>query len=103
MHYQIGERLVAATSEAELDEQIFDLSNQLNYGVFLLPTSDDRDRLARFNHLAGAKAVKSTAFEAARNYLSIAWDLLGPDAWGREYELMSQVTELLIEVEYSLA
>lgn len=103
MHYRIGERLLAATSEADLGEHIFDLSNQLNHGVSLLATSDDRDRLARFNLLAGAKATKSTAFEAARNYLLIAWDLLGPHAWGREYDLMSKVTELLIEVEYSLA
>lgn len=43
------------------------------------------------------------AFEAARGYLQLAKDLLGPTGWQREPDLMSDVTELLIDTEFGLA
>lgn len=103
MHYQIGRRLVAGFSSDAVQDNIFDLANQLNFGIKILATSQERDDLARYNFLAGVKANKSTAFEAARKYLSIALDLLGAGGWTEQYTLMSQVTEAMVEVEYSLA
>lgn len=103
MHYQIGRRLVAAFSSDAIQDNIFDLANQLNFGIKILATSQERDDLARYNFLAGEKANKSTAFEAARKYLSIALELLGPGGWKDRYSLTSQVTEAMVEVEYSLA
>ncbi|GAA5904910.1 hypothetical protein JCM5296_006141 [Sporobolomyces johnsonii] len=102
MHYAIGKRLAAATPESALNDRIFDLVQQLNHGIEILSTTDERDRLARFNYLAGTKAHQATAFEAARNYLQIAWDLLGLGGWVGQHELMSKVTDALIDVEYSL-
>lgn len=103
MHYQIGQRLVATvSSDADLNERIFDLVQQLNYGTDILSTTEERDELARVNHLAGLKASQSTAFEAARSYLQIAWDLLGAGGWIGQYQLMSDVVEALVKVEYSL-
>ncbi|GAA5944373.1 hypothetical protein JCM1841_000753, partial [Sporobolomyces salmonicolor] len=102
MHYAIGERLAAAMPESVLSDRIFDLVQQLNHGIEILSTTDERDRLARFNYLAGTKAHQATAFEAARNYLQIAWDLLGVGGWVGQHELMSKVTDALIDVEYSL-
>lgn len=102
LHYAIGQRLVAATSEDSLQDNIFDFVDQLNHGIKTLSTTADRDRLARFNYLAARKASKSTAFEAARKYLSIAWDLLGGGGWVGQYELMGELTEALLEAEYAL-
>ncbi|SCZ98541.1 BZ3500_MvSof-1268-A1-R1_Chr3-1g05452 [Microbotryum saponariae] len=102
LHHKIGLRLVASLTEDQLQEQIFDLANQLNFGIDLLTTDEARDRLARFNFLAGQKAQNSTAFEAARKYLQTAWDLLGADGWTRQYQLMSDLVEAFIDVEYSL-
>ncbi|KAM0787699.1 hypothetical protein ACM66B_003759 [Microbotryomycetes sp. NB124-2] len=103
MHYEIGQRLVEALeSEDALYDRIFDLANQLNNGVEILSTTQERDKLAEYNLLAATKASKATAFEAARKYLQIAWDLLGPGGWVGQPELMSRVTEALVEVEYSV-
>ncbi|GAA5970007.1 hypothetical protein JCM11641_000231 [Rhodosporidiobolus odoratus] len=102
LHYQVGKRLVEALSEAELQEQIFDLVQQLNHGIDILSSVHDRDTLARYNFMAGQKANQSTAFEAARRYFEIAAVLLGAGGWVGQYSLMSEVSEALIEVEYSL-
>ncbi|BGP46232.1 hypothetical protein JCM10450v2_002072 [Rhodotorula kratochvilovae] len=102
LHYSIGQRIVEQSSAEDVHNAIFDLVQQLNYGIDILSTTEERDRLAHYNFLAGQKASQSTAFEAARNYLSIAWDLLGQGGWVAQHELMSKVVELLIEVEYSL-
>lgn len=102
MHYQIGQRLVASLSDEALYDRIFDLANQLNYGIEILSSTDERDELARFNYIAATKASRATAFEGARKYLQIAWDLLGTGGWVGQPTLMAQVTEALVEVEYSL-
>ncbi|ORY92797.1 hypothetical protein BCR35DRAFT_311761 [Leucosporidium creatinivorum] len=102
MHYQIGQRLVHSLSEEATYDRIFDLANQLNFGIDILSTTDERDELARYNYLAATKASKATAFEGARKYLQIAWDLLGNGGWVGRPELMGLVTEALVEVEYSL-
>lgn len=102
IHYQIGRRLVESSSEEQVYERIFDLANQLNNGIDILTTTEERDELARYNYLAATKASKATAFEPTRRYLQIAWDLLGSGGWIGQHELMSKVTEALVEVEYSL-
>ncbi|KAM0752526.1 hypothetical protein T439DRAFT_379572 [Meredithblackwellia eburnea MCA 4105] len=104
LHYKIGQNLAShLKTEEDIVEQIFDLANQLNHGIDILATNEERDRLARFNYLAGRRANKATAFEAARTYLFIAWDLLGTGGWVAQHELMCEVTEELIEVEFSMA
>ncbi|BGP22990.1 hypothetical protein JCM10295v2_001881 [Rhodotorula toruloides] len=102
LHYTIGQRLAAASTEEEINDSIFDLVQQLNYGMDILATNEERDKLAYYNYLAGRKANSSTAFEAARRYLQMAWDLLGAGGWIGQYNLMSKVVELLVRVEYSL-
>ncbi|GAA5916163.1 hypothetical protein JCM8208_002128 [Rhodotorula glutinis] len=102
LHYAIGQRIIAASTDEEVHADIFDLVQQLDHGIQLLTTTEERDRLAYFNFVAAQKANQSTAFEAARSYLMIALDLLGPGGWSAQHELMSKIVELLIEVEYSL-
>jgi predicted ATPase len=102
LHYSIGQRLVAASPESTINDRIFDLVTQLNHGIRILTTTEERDRLAQFNLLAGSKAYQSTAFEASRVYLQIAWDLVGGNAWAQQPELMAKITEALVNVEYSL-
>ncbi|GAA5903955.1 uncharacterized protein JCM6883_002039 [Sporobolomyces salmoneus] len=102
LHYSIGRRLVAACPESAVNDRIFDLVTQLNHGIRIIETAEERDRLAGFNFIAGTKAQQSTAFEASRNYLQTAWDLLGAAGWNQQPELMAKVTEALVDVEYSL-
>lgn len=102
LHYSIGQRLVASSPESTINDRIFDLVTQLNHGIRIISTSEERDRLAKFNYLAGVKAQQSTAFEASRSYLQTAWDLLRESGWTHQPDLMAKVTEALVDVEYSL-
>lgn len=105
LRYTIGSRLIAATPESALADNIFHLVGQLNHGIVdfsVLTTSTERERLASLNYLAALKANRSYAFEAARSYLIIAKDLLGAGGWESQYELMNNLVEALVEVEYSL-
>ncbi|GAA5931685.1 uncharacterized protein JCM15063_001537 [Sporobolomyces koalae] len=102
LHYSIGKRLVASSSDTTINDRIFDLVTQLNYGISLIASPEERRRLAELNHLAGVKAYLATAFQASRSYLQIAWDLLGASGWTSESDLMAKITEALVDAEYSL-
>ena len=67
VHRRIGQRL----NTADVEENVFEIVNQLNMGVELIDTPDEQERLARFNLMAGRKALAATAHAAALNYLSV--------------------------------
>lgn len=105
LRYQIGTRLVAATPPELLSSNIYHIVGQLNYGISIfsvLCTPSEREHLASLNFIAATKANRSFGFEAARMYLQIARDLLGPSGWESRYDLMCQVVEALVEAEYCL-
>ena len=99
-HLKIGQLLLENTSEAELQENIFDLVNQLNYGTDLLASWAEKDELANLNSIAGRKAKASAAYEAALNYFNVGLELLGSDSWQRNYELSLPLYTEAIEVFY---
>ncbi len=97
-HYQIGKLLLAQMSPTDLDEQIFIVVNQLNYGIDLIVDQQERDQLAQLNLSAGDKARTATAYQAAYNYTEIGLTLLGDEAWRREYQMTLKLSELATEV-----
>ncbi|GAA6060973.1 hypothetical protein JCM10212_006555 [Sporobolomyces blumeae] len=102
IHYRIGRLIVSSLSESAVRDRIFDIVEQLNHGIQIATLIGERDELARYNLVAGRKAYLGTAFEASRRYLQVASDLLGQEGWTRQLDLASQVTDALIDVEYSL-
>jgi predicted ATPase/signal transduction histidine kinase/tRNA A-37 threonylcarbamoyl transferase component Bud32 len=107
-HLKIGQLLLAVSQKPgflekpgfSTDENIFALVNQLNYGIDLLLQQEERDELAELNLIAGQKAKASAAYEAAVNYLNLALKLLGPDSWGRNYQLTREIHLEAVEAEY---
>ena len=99
-HLQIGQLLLANTTEEEREENIFALVNQLNYGIDLLTKRDEKEELARLNLLAGRKAKVSAAYEASVNYLNVGMGLLETDSWETSYELTYHIYFELVEAEY---
>jgi PAS domain S-box-containing protein len=87
LHLRMGRLLVARMPQDELEAKVFDVVNQLNAGGALLADQNEKDRVAELNLCAGRKAKTSTAYAAARNYLSVGVNLIGSDAWERTYEL----------------
>ncbi|MEM7714635.1 MAG: AAA family ATPase [Cyanobacteria bacterium P01_A01_bin.68] len=97
---KIGQLLLSNTPEEKLEENIFDIVNQLNYGVDLLTKDNQRNELARLNLIAGSKAKSSTAYNAAVDYLERALKLLCSDSWVNNYEISAVINTELLEAEY---
>ncbi len=86
-HFKIGELLLKYTPEAELEENIFDIVNQLNIGVEFITERISKNELARLNLIAGKKAKTAMAYEAAVKYLSIGLAQLKETSWETDYDL----------------
>ncbi|MCY1074259.1 trifunctional serine/threonine-protein kinase/ATP-binding protein/sensor histidine kinase [Archangium lansingense] len=87
VHLHIGRLLLASLSPEEVHEKLFDVVGQLNAGVELIETPEERHRVARLNAEAGGKAKASTAFRSAVTYLSTAFHLLPGNPWEAAPEL----------------
>ncbi|MFN6565472.1 MAG: AAA family ATPase [Nostoc sp. ChiSLP01] len=97
-HYQIGQLLLKQISSTAIEEQIFVVVNQLNYGMTLITNQIERDKLAQLNLLSGRKARAATAYQAACEYAENGLNLLGEKAWQRQYEMTLNLHELAAEV-----
>jgi predicted ATPase/serine phosphatase RsbU (regulator of sigma subunit)/tRNA A-37 threonylcarbamoyl transferase component Bud32 len=94
LHWQIGHNLLHNIPQAEQEQKIFTIVDQLNVGIELIESlaksrsQVDPISLAQFNLIAGRKAKASAAYQAAFNYLTIGITLLEQSHWQREYELI---------------
>jgi PAS domain S-box-containing protein len=86
-HLRIGRVLASRTSPDEIEENIFEIVNQLDRGATLIDVFEERERVADLNLIAGKRAKSSMAYAAALNYLAAGRKLLAEDSWQRHYEL----------------
>jgi PAS domain S-box-containing protein len=86
-HLRIGRVLASRAPLDELEENIFEIVNQLDRGAALIHSREERDRVAEFNLIAGKRAKTSTAYASALSYLAAGRALLAEDAWEHQYEL----------------
>ncbi|MCT7993564.1 AAA family ATPase [Laspinema olomoucense] len=99
-HLNIGRLFLQNTPSDSLEENIFDIVNQLNKGAELIATDSEKNQLARLNLKAGKKAKDSTAYEPALQYLEAGLALLPPDSWQTEYEFTLALHVETVEVYY---
>ena len=100
VHLQIGRLLLKSSKPEEIEENIFEIVNQLNIGAELITTQSERDRLAQLNLIAGQKAKASTAYEAAIRYLSTGLELLVEESWETHYDLTLNLHVEAVEAQY---
>lgn len=86
-HFRVGQLLLQSMSAEQRHENIFDLVNQLNYGLDLIATASEREELAQLNLAAGNKAIASAAYGPALNYLSTGITCLAATRWQQQYPL----------------
>ena len=99
-HLRIGRLLIERMSAAEVDDNIFDLVNQLNRGITLISDPNEKRHVAALNLRAGRKAKASAAYAAACKYLSVGIALLEPEDWESRYELTFGLWLLRAECEF---
>jgi predicted ATPase/signal transduction histidine kinase len=99
-HLSIGQLLLNNTSADEQEERIFDIVNQLNYGVELIDSQEQLNELAQLNLIAGRKARTSTAYKVASKYLSLGVGILAADSWLNQYSLTLALHEEACDAAY---
>ena len=100
IHLQVGRLLLKNTSYNELEDNIFDIANQLNEGYELITEQSERDELAKLNLRAGKKAKASTAFQLALRYLETGLKLSSSKSWEYQYQFTLEIHEQALELLY---
>ncbi|WP_392535215.1 AAA family ATPase [Nostoc sp. C117] len=124
-HFKIGQQLWANTPEAEREGKIFEIVNQLNYGLRLTAQNTSpgllnaqngdeisrlqeldlaqRNELAQMNLQAGQKAKAATAYETASKYFTAGLAALPENGWENSYDLTLALYTEAAEIEYLTA
>ncbi|PHK27087.1 hypothetical protein VF12_35910, partial [Nostoc linckia z15] len=99
-HLKIGQLLLEYYQTEEIEENIFDIVNHLNFGTEFIYEQLQRDRLAKLNLIASQKAKAASAYEAALNYSTTGLELLELSSWETNYDLMLGLHLESVEIEY---
>jgi predicted ATPase len=99
-HLKIGELLLQHTPADEIEENIFEIVNQLNVGADFITEQAEKDRLARLNLIAGRKAKAASAYETAVTQLRVGLELLAENSWQSNYDLTLALYVEAVEAEY---
>ncbi|GET36997.1 trifunctional serine/threonine-protein kinase/ATP-binding protein/sensor histidine kinase [Microseira wollei] len=99
-HLKIGRLLLENTPKQNLEENIFDIVNQLNVGIDTISQPAEKCKLAELNWIAGKRAKAASAYEPAANYLNTGLELLASDSWQNQYDLTLNLHLATAEAEY---
>ena len=91
--------MASRTSSDRLEEEIFEIVNQLNRGAHLVTSVTERERIAELNLVAGRRAKISTAYASAIKYLHAGSRLLSEETWSSRHDLVFSIETLLAECE----
>ncbi|WP_449418796.1 AAA family ATPase [Phormidium nigroviride] len=87
VHLQVGRLLLENTKAELLEENLFEIVNQLNESLELITEQSEKHELAKLNLRAGQKAKTSTAYAPSLRYLEVGLGLLAQDSWESQYRL----------------
>ena len=99
-HLKIGQLLLHNTDRDTLEENVFDIVNQLNIGVEFITEQEEKYKLAELNLIAARKAKAASAYEAAVMQLRVGLKLLPENSWQSNYDLTLALYVEAVEAEY---
>jgi len=99
-HLELGRKRWNHLPRDDLTFNIFLVVRQLHLGINLMDDQDERDRMAALCLQAGERAMKSSAFVAASEYLDLGISLLGLRHWRDYYDVSLSLFCSSCEIEY---
>ncbi|MES9946039.1 MAG: AAA family ATPase [Candidatus Thiodiazotropha sp.] len=99
-HLHIGRILLNQTAENSLEDWVFEIADQFNEGFQFIKDEKERQQLVTLNLMAGRKARRAAAYQAAIRYLSMGIGLLPSDRWESPEEPTLELFMEAIEAEY---
>jgi PAS domain S-box-containing protein len=99
-HLRIGRLLLSRTAPEDIEEHSFEIANQFNRAAELISLSDERERIAELNLVAGKRAKRAAAYNSALKYFAAGDALLAEDSWKRQYALTFALESHLAECEF---
>jgi predicted ATPase len=99
-HLRIGRLLVSSATWEAIEEEIFEIVNQLNRAGSLIKTLEERKRVAELNLVAGKRAKISEAYASALNYFAASEAFLPQDCWDQDRTLAFEVGLNRAECEF---
>ncbi|MBU2556795.1 MAG: AAA family ATPase [Bacteroidetes bacterium] len=91
--HKIGKVLFAELSPEQLNERFFEVVNNLNAGIELIETAEDREELFRLNIMAAKKAYTAIAYASALQFYRKAAKILEKEGfsermWKKDHDLL---------------
>src|SRR4029434_1937968 len=92
--------LLTGLEPSAVSEQIFEVVSQLNRGLHLVTSGEERLRIADLNLTSGRRARASYAYESALTYLAAGESLLSDRDWQEHYRLRFELALGRAECEF---
>jgi len=99
-HLLLGSRMFLRSTSTELDETLFTVVGNMNHGVRLIKSAEQRLEVARLNLRAGEMAMASSSFNSAVKYLMLGVTLLPDDSWREDYDLTIRLYDAANEANF---
>ncbi|WP_320171425.1 AAA family ATPase [Maridesulfovibrio sp.] len=85
LHLKIGRIMLKRFKESSMPDDVFETAAQFSLCLHGVTSKDEQADVARIFLLSGSKAMHSSAFEPAAEYISTAVRLFGADGWENNY------------------
>eukprot|EP00804_Cyclotella_cryptica_P024225 CCRYP_013267-RA/>CCRYP_013267-RA protein AED:0.05 eAED:0.05 QI:0/0.62/0.55/1/0.12/0/9/1062/749 len=99
-HLLLGSRLLMKSSSDELSNMLFCVVDNMNRGIKLIVSDDQKVELASLNLRAAETAMSFSAFHSASRYLMTGLSLLQHDPWEKNYSLTLRLYNAVSEALY---
>lgn len=103
IHLNIGRLKLQRARGLTLEEEVFEIVDHLNEGFVHITDEQERLRMVELNLMAGRRAKRTAAYQAAIWYLSMGIGMLPREKWRLHLDLTLDLYVEAVEAEYLCA